>query len=76
MPTIKKLIYYDIENLFSVTKKGFRSISDELTLPFGADISKEDLIKNISNVMINEEENSMYLILALIEKEEEDKDVI
>ena len=31
-------------------------MSEELTLPFGANISREDLIKKVSNEMINEEE--------------------
>ena len=50
--------------------------SDELIFSFGTDISKEDLIVNFSNAMINEEDNSMDRMLNLIEKEEEDEDGI
>ena len=51
-------------------------MSAELTLPFCADFSNDDLIINASNAMINEEDNSTHLILALIEKEIEDEDYI
>ena len=51
-------------------------MSAELTLPFGACISKDDLITNVSNVMINEEDNTIDLMIALINKEDEDEGVI
>ena len=63
-------------SFFSVIKTELRSMSNELTLLFGAEISKDNLITNISNAMINEEENSMDLMLTLIEKEEEEEDGI
>ena len=47
----------------------------ELTLPFGAEISIDDIIANMSNAMINEEQNSIDIMLSLHEKEEEDEDV-
>ena len=53
-----------------------RYMSYELAFPFGIEISKENVIANVSNAMINKEENSMNLALALIEKEEEDEDGI
>ena len=76
MPTIKKMIFYGIEKLFYVTKTELRSMSYELILIIGAEISREDLIANVSTAMINEEENSMDLMLALIEKEKEDEDSV
>ena len=76
MHVIKKNICYGLEKLFSVAKIELRLISSELILPFGADISKDDLIENTSNVMINEEESAIDLMLALIEKEEEDEGLI
>ena len=51
-------------------------MSNELTFSFGSNISKKYLITNFSNAMINEEEKSMNLALASIEKEEEDEDGI
>ena len=51
-------------------------MSGELTLHFDANMSKDDLIANVSNFMINEEDNSIDLMLDLIEKEEEDEDGI
>ena len=73
---LKKLIFYGLEKSFSVTKTESRSMSAELTFLFGADISNDNLIENVSNVMIHEEENTIGLMLALIEKEEEDEGVI
>ena len=55
---LKKLIHYGIEKLMSLSKTELRSMSKALMLPFGADISKEDLITNVSNIMINKEEES------------------
>ena len=60
-------------SFFSVIKTELRSMSNELTLLFGAEISKDNLITNISNAMINEEENSIDLMITLIDKEEEDE---
>ena len=50
---VKKLLSYSLENLISLSKIELRSISIELTLPFGAEIPKDDLIKNVSNAIIN-----------------------
>ena len=41
-------------------------MSTELKFLFCVDISKDDLIANVSNVMINEEDNTIDLILAII----------
>ena len=68
MHAIENLIYYGIAKLFSVAKTELRLMSAELTLPFGADISKDDLISNVSNAIINKDANLINLILDLIEK--------
>ena len=70
MHAIKKLMCYGTDKLCFVTKTELRSMSIELTLLFGIDIS------NVSNAMVNEEGNSIFRMLPLIEKEEEDEDVI
>ena len=49
---------------------------EKLTLLFGEDISKDDLIKNSSNAMINNKDNKIDLMLSLIGKEEEDEGVV
>ena len=46
---------------------------EELTLPFGSEISKDNLIMNVSNEMINNEDDTADLILGLIEMEEENE---
>ena len=45
-------------------------MSEELTLPFGSKISKDDLIMNVSNDVINNEDDTVNLMLALIDIEE------
>ena len=42
-----------LENLISLSKTELRLMSAELILPFGAEISKDNLIKNVSNTIIN-----------------------
>ena len=71
--TSKKLMHCGLENLILLSKTSLRSMSAELTLEFGADISKDDLITNGSNVTIENEEDMVDLILAFIEKEEKMK---
>ena len=73
---LKIITCYSLYKLFSDTKTELRSMYAELTLPFGVGISKYDLITNMSNAMINEEENTIDLSLALIDKEEEHESFI
>ena len=42
-----------------------------MSLPFGAEITKDDLIKNVSNAMINNQVETAGQMLPLIENEEE-----
>ena len=49
-------------------------MSSELILPFGTDISKDNVIANVSNSMINKDQSVIDLMLVLIDKEEEEED--
>ena len=73
---LKKLISCGFENLMSMSKTDLRQMSANLTLPFGADVSKDDLIANISNVMINNHNDTIEDALALVEKEDGFEDLI
>ena len=68
MHVIKKYISNFLQKLISVSKTELRSISADLRLPFGADVIKDDLIKNTSNVMINKQVETTTKMLTLIEK--------
>ena len=50
---LKKLLSCSLENLISLSKTELKLMSAELILPFGAEISKDNLIKNVSNTIIN-----------------------
>ena len=45
-------------------------MSEELTLPFGSETSKDNLIVNVSNDVINNEDNNADLMLVSREMEE------
>ena len=64
-------MYYRQEKLASLSKTKLRSMSEELTLPFGSEISKDNLVMNLSNKIINNEDGTTNPILALVEMEEE-----
>ena len=55
----------------SLSKTELRLISIELILLFGTEIPKDDLIKNVSNIMINKQVKTSRQILSLIKNEEE-----
>ena len=67
---LQKLIQCGLEKLVYISKTELRSMSEELTLPFGSKISKDDLIMNVSNDVINNEDDTVNLMLALIDIEE------
>ena len=73
---LKKLISHGFENLMSMSKTDLRQMSANLTLPFDANISRDDLIMNISNVMINNHNDTIEDILELVEKEDGFEDLI
>ena len=66
------MTHYGLEKLVSLSNTELRSMAAELTLPHSVEIKKDDLIKSVSNVMIDNEEDAIDMILMLIEKEEED----
>ena len=67
---LKKLICYGLEKIISLSKTSLKSMSADFTLTFGVDISKDDLIENISNAMINNHNDTVDQIVASIEEEE------
>ena len=54
----------------SISKTELRSMQAELALPFGSEMSKDDLIKNLSDALINEQVETAGQVLFLIENEE------
>ena len=50
---LKKLLSCNLDNLITLSKTELRSMSLQLSLPSGSDATKDDLIKNISHVMIH-----------------------
>ena len=59
--------------MVSLPKSDLRAMSEDLTMPFSEDISKDELIKSVSNAMINNEEQTFDEMIVLIEIGEEDK---
>ena len=51
-------------------------MSSNLTLPFGAEVSRDDLIMNVSNVMIHNHNDTVEDMLALVEKEDGCEEII
>ena len=54
----------------STSKTELKLMSHAFSLPYGHDISKDDMIKNISNVMLDVFGDTSNRVLALIEEEE------
>ena len=73
---LKRLMHHGLENLILLSKTKLRSMSNELKLPSGADIVKDDLIVNTCNVMVGDENDTVESTLRLIEEEERNEDVI
>ena len=67
---LKHLIENDLEHLMSVSKTDLKSMSDALSLPHGLGVSKDDMITNVSNVMLDVFGDTSNGVLALIEEEE------
>ena len=49
------MISNGLQKLILVSETELRSMSADLTFPFGKDVTKYDLIKNVSDVMINKQ---------------------
>ena len=54
----------------SISKTEFRPMSTNLMFPFGAEIWKDNLIKNVSDAMIKKHKKIADQIIALIEEED------
>ena len=54
MRIVKKLLSRDLEELMSLSKQELRSVLAELSLLFGTETPKDDLIKNVSHALIHE----------------------
>ena len=67
---MKHLIANGLEFLMSTSKTELKSMSHAFSLPYGYDTSKDDIIKNISNVMLDVFGDTSNGVLALIEEEE------
>ena len=67
---LKHLIANDIEHLMSASKTDLKSMSNALSLPCGLGVSKDDMITNVSNVMLDMFGDTSNGVLALIEEEE------
>ena len=54
----------------SLSKKELRSMLAKLALPFGTEMSKDNLIKNVSDALIDEQVETAGQMLSQIENEE------
>ena len=68
---LKKLLSYRLDNLMTLSKTELRSMSLQLSLPSGSDATKDDLIKNISDVMIHNQVDAAGHILSLVDNEDD-----
>ena len=76
MHVIKKIVSNGLENLVSVSKTELTSMCDDLKFPFGSEISKDNLIENASDTMINNNNEIADETLSLIEMKEENEGLI
>ena len=76
MHVIKKIVSNCLENLVSVSKPELTSMCDDLKFPFGSEISKDSLIKNASDTMINNHSEMADQTLSLIEMKEGNEGLI
>ena len=66
---LKHLIANGLESLMSLSKIGLKIMSEQ-------DISKDGMIKNVSDTMLNNYGNANNGMLALVDEEERDEDLI
>ena len=67
---LKHLIANGLENMMSTSKTELKSMSAALSLPCRHGVSKDDMIKNVSNVMLDVHGDTSNGALAVIEEEE------
>ena len=75
MLVIEKMMCCSIEKLMPLSKNELRWISNDSLLPYRTEISKDDLIMSISNVMIHNKEEAADQALTSIEKEMLDENI-
>lgn len=66
---LKHLIANDLEQLISASKTDLKSMPNALSLPHGLGVSKDDIITNVSNVMLDVVGETSNGVLPLIEEE-------
>ena len=72
---LKHLTANDLENLMPLSKIELRSVPSTLTLPCRQDMSKDVVIRNVSNAMLGACGDVSNGVLAAIEEEERNADV-
>lgn len=70
---LKHLIANDLEHLISASKTDLKSMPNALSLPHGLGVSKDNMIANVSNVMLDVVGETSNGVLALIEEEEKNE---
>ena len=73
---LKFLIENNLECMISLSKMELKSMSSALTLPFGEGITKDDMIRNVSDVLLGIFGDMSNGVLALIEEEESELDLM
>ena len=69
---VENLIENDLEDLISLLKTELRSMCVEFKLPNINDITKDNMIKSVSDAMLGIHSDTASDILALINEEESD----
>ena len=70
---LKKLITCGLQNLMSLSKTELKSMSLQLSLTHSADTSKDELITNISNVLIDNQADTSNQMLDIIDNENDNE---
>ena len=73
---LKHLIENELETLTSLSKTELRSMCVELKLPDIKDMSKDNMIKSVSDAMLGIHGDTAIDVLALIDEEESDESLI
>ena len=73
---LKFLIENNLEHMISLSKMELKSMSSALTLPFGEGITKDDMIRNVSDVLLGIFGDMSNGVLTLIEEEESELDLM
>ena len=76
MLVAKKLIYYSLESMISLSKTQLKLILNELKLPHSADALKYNSIKRSCNVIVKEANKASEHMISAIEDEDADENVV